>query len=457
MNATEAVETMRGDLAQTAERWTGARLWSEQREILKIMSRPGARLAVRTGHSVGKTYAAAALICAFLPTHRNARVVTTAPTWLQVQDLLWAEVNRLHSESDKPLGGKCDTTRWRIDKNWFAVGLSTDDKKRFQGHHAAHLLLVFDEASGVREDIWEAAESLMAGQDVRWLAIGNPLSAHGSFAKCFTGGSGWKTMHISCQDSPNISGEMDIPGGVTQTWIDAMAEKWGTDSAFYKSRVLGEFPDDEEDESLVPLAWITQATERATKASGAKVLGVDVARYGADETVVCVRQGGRIVRLVGWRKKALTETAGRVIAIAREEGVPPCRIAVDDTGVGGGLTDNLDEHYNTGTQRKGKVTAVNFGSKPDDDEHYENAKAEIYWRLREALDPGKGGDLALPDDEDLLGGLRQRYRFTSRGKLAIESKDQVKARLGRSPDRADALALTYANPKEAVVPRVRIF
>ena len=170
------------DLARTAERILGMRLAAAQREILRHMSVPRARLAVRTGHGVGKTYAAAALVLAFGATHPGCRVVTTAPSWLQVRDLLWAEMNALFRRARVPLGGRISSTRWQIAEDRFAVGLSTDETERFQGRHAPHVLVVFDEASGVRPALWDAAEGLMAGADGRWLVIGNPTRARGRFA-----------------------------------------------------------------------------------------------------------------------------------------------------------------------------------------------------------------------------------------------------------------------------------
>jgi len=429
----------RRDLTQVAENVLGARLTAAQQHILRVMSAHGARLAVRTGHGVGKTYAAACLVLSFVASHPGSRAITTAPTWLQVRDLLWAEISALHRRARLPLGGAISATRWRLAEDWFAVGLSTDEAERFQGRHAPHVLVVFDEAPGVRDAVWLAAESLMAGEDARWLAIGNPTRPRDRFAECFRPDSDWETLRISCLEAPNVTGEAHIPGGVTSAWINRMRSTWGEGSALFRSRVLGEFPLEEED-ALIPHAFVTAAQARTARGEGAPRLGVDVARYGKDFTALVVRRGARIERIETLARTSVIEAADRVKRLAREFGVAPGDIAVDDTGLGGGVTDLLDDHF-----RPRRVRAVNFGARAFDTDRFENARAELYWRLRDALDPLGPRPLALPPEEAALADeLAIRFRLTARGRIAVEPKDRLRARLGRSPDRADALALSFA-------------
>lgn len=436
--AARAAHRLRHDLVRVAALCLGVRLTAAQQRVLRVLSAPGARLAVRAGHAVGKTYAAACLAASFLVTHPGCRVVTTAPTWLQVRDLLWAEIRALHARAPLPLGGAVHATRWVLAPDWFAVGLSTDEPERFQGRHAPHVLVVFDEAPGVREEVWLAAESLCASPDARWLAIGNPVSPRDRFASCFRPGSGWETLHLSCLEAPNVTGEAFLPGGVTREWIEERRRDWGEGSPLFLSRVLGEFPAEEED-ALIPLALLTAAQAREAVPEGAPRLGVDVARYGRDRTALLVRRGPCIACVRTLARSSVPGVAGHVSALAREHGVAPEDIAVDDTGLGGGVTDALDEHF-----RPRRVRAVQFGARADDPDRFENTRSELYWRVREALG-ALDAPLALPP---LAAGLAEelglRYRLTKSGRIAVEPKDALRARIGRSPDCADALALTFA-------------
>lgn len=439
----EFISRARADLSYAAEHLLGLKLWSKQKEILRLMSKPRMRLAVRTGHGVSKTHAAAALVNCLLPLYKNTRIITTAPGWSQVRDLLWAELRMMHRNAPQSLGGRPDTTRWELAPDWFAVGVSTTEADRFQGRHAAHVLIIFDEASGVSPDIWDAAETLMQGADSRFLAIGNPTDPQSEFAKCFTSPL-WTKMHISCLDAPNITGEMDIPGGVTQAWIDEMRIKWGEKSPWYQAHVLGEFPSDDI-EAVIPWTWIVKAQSREPKKERLlprPILGVDVARFGKDRIVWMVRDGWRIPHTEVKRKSPITSTIGRTIQLANQFSVATKDICVDDTGVGGGVTDGLREAL------EGSVTAVNFGGAADDKEHFANRGAELFWRLREHLDPDpreeQGERLCLPDDAELAQELARRYAIDSKGRIALEKKDDLHARIGRSPDKADTLAMTYA-------------
>lgn len=446
VKAAEAVRTYRKDLSLVARQVVGLKLTKRQRQILRIMSSPGTRLAVASGHGPGKTYAAAALVLAFTSCYPGCRVLTTAPTFTQVRDLLWSEVRKLHRRSVMPLGGKVDLVRWTLDDDWFAVGISTKEPERFQGRHAKHVLVVFDEAPGVPEPIWMGAEALMTGEDCRWLAIGNPVSPGDKFAECWKDAA-WRTLTVSSYEAPNVTGEMHVPGGVTAQWIERMEQKFSKDSPVFKCRVLGEFPDGDSEQIIAPLSWVEKSRriERDRPDSNEyPKLGVDVARFGKDETVFCIRQGGDIWLYKTLAVSSVTEVIGHTIKLCREWKIRGSEVYVDDTGVGGGVVDGLHEAYSP------TVNAVNFGSAPTDSEHFANKKAEMYWSIRKALDPESpmgydGPRLKIPEGEDLLAeDLSQRYTLNSKGRIIMEPKEEFTKRVGRSPDRGDALALTFA-------------
>lgn len=216
--------------------------WSKQRQILDSV-RKNKRTAVRSCHGVGKTATAAVAVLEFM-LEGPCRVVTTAPTWAQVEQLLWREIAMRH-KNIQPSFGTLYKTSLEVAPDWFALGLSTDTPERFQGHHANRMLLVVDEASGVDEAIYNAAEGFLTADGARILLIGNPTRTTGTFYRAFKPDSGWERIHISALDSPNFTGEA-VPDEVsralvTPEWVMDAKRQWGEESPQYRIRVLGEF------------------------------------------------------------------------------------------------------------------------------------------------------------------------------------------------------------------------
>jgi phage terminase large subunit len=457
----------------------GSRWWEKQREAARAVA-SSRRTAVKSANGVGKTYLAADLALWFLYTHRPALVLTTAPTERQVRHLLWEEIRRRFRGARVALPGELRTTRLQVGEGWFALGLSTDEGVRFQGFHAENLLIVFDEASGIPEEIWEAAEGVAVGRNNRILAIGNPLCTSGRFYRIFQEDSGWTKRTISALDHPNVTGRGPaIPGAVTPEAIDERVREWceeigslgdrvvGSLSAqrpndpmtqspdifvwrgrryrpnnAFRIRVLGEFPD-AEDDSLIPLRWIEAAMARTLPAKGCRRAAADIARFGGDSTVIGVRAGPVVTRMDVTRGADTMEVAGRIVQMARAE--KPESIAVDSIGLGAGVLDRLNE---LGVQG---VEGVNVALPAGDPERFANRRAELYWGLRERF---RAGDIAIPHDEALCEELTAiRYRHTSRGQIEIESKEEMKKRGLHSPDRADMLALLFDGGGETLPPR----
>ena len=171
----------------------------------------------------------------YLTAFPESRVVTTAPTFSQVRDLLWSEINAAVGKAPEGLFPPCDATRLTISRSWFAVGLSTDRPERFQGHHAENLLLVVDEASRVHDDIYEAAEGFLTSPNARVLLIGNPTQTSGTFYRAFHSESHlYNTIHISAWDTPNVTGE-EVPDParkalVSPDWVEQRKQQWGEGS-----------------------------------------------------------------------------------------------------------------------------------------------------------------------------------------------------------------------------------
>ena len=418
----------------------GVELWSRQRDILRSVFQHR-RTVVPSGHGVGKTFVAAVAVMAFLWLRRPSKVITSAPTWRQVETILWAEITRLAitlrervAMMDPP---DALTTRLRISPDHFAIGVSSDDPAAFHGYHAPHVLVILDEAAGIVErDKWVAIDSLTSTGDAHILAIGNPTASSGQFFDACR--SGWNRIRISCLDSPNFTDEPVSENVrrhlVTPEWVEEKRHQWGEDSPLFASRVLGEFPR-EDDRTLIPLAWVDAAQQRVVVDNGRpRLLGVDVARFGSDQTVYVGVFGGNAVILGHDTGRDTMQVAGRAAALAREHGIET--IAIDDIGVGGGVTDRLRE-----LDLSARIIGVNVGEAAVDSERFANRRTELWWLLREWIrDTGQ-----IPDDDLLLADLTSsQYVYTSRGQLRLEPKEETRKRLGRSPDYGDALMLTFA-------------
>jgi len=163
-----------------AERALGVDLWSKQVEVLEAL-RDGPRVTVRACHGVGKTFVAASAALWFLYTRKPSVVLTTAPTGRQVRQVLWRQLRALHRRARYSLGGELHLTRLELGDEWFGLGLATDEPDRFQGFHSESILLIVDEAAGVREEIFDAVEGVLTTEGAKTLLIGNPTSQSGYF------------------------------------------------------------------------------------------------------------------------------------------------------------------------------------------------------------------------------------------------------------------------------------
>jgi len=398
---------------------------------------------------VGKTFVAADALLWFFHGFGPCIVVTTAPTWRQVKTLLWGEVRGQFKRSERRLeemgiggfGGILKETELRRDDRWYAVGLSTAEPERFQGYHSPRMLVIFDEAPGVRECVWEAAEGLMTSEHCRMLAIGNPLSPGGPFYEACRSKI-WRTIRVPATESPNaVSGADEWPGLVTRRWVDERRDVWGEGSSLFRSRALGEFPEEGPD-TLIALSLLERAMDEAGgEASGGSVgIGADVARFGDDRTVITAVRGGRVVRRVAMRGRDLMDTASRIADMAREFAGADVRIAVDDTGLGGGVTDKLRE---LGLD----PLAMNFGGRalrnPD---RFERLRDELWWNGRERFREGSVGGINEEDVEDLSG---VKTGYSESGRVRIEAKADIKSRRGRSPDSGESLLLALWAERDA--------
>lgn len=401
------------------------------------------RVAVRSCHNSGKTVCAAALTQWFARCFSPSLVLTTAPTLRQVKEQLWKEIGSFQRAASLP--GALAAMDLTVSPNQKALGLTTNTPERFQGWHEQNILIIVDEASGVEEPIYQAIEGCLTTVNAKLLLIGNPNNASGSFYEAFRSDL-YDCHHIAAVDVP----ESILPS----EWAKERRGEWGADSPLYQVRVLGDFPDQGED-TLIRMSWAQAAQERdgIFSDNDQVELGVDIARFGTDESVLYVRQGGRIVGVDGWRGSDTQVSAGRIAAACRQ--YRAATVKVDDIGVGGGVTDALRHTFRVSGVT---ITGVNVGESAFDSEKFANRRAELYWGLRERF---REGTIAIPaEDSLLLDQLTQiRFGYTPRGQIKIESKDELKKRRPagtkwQSPDRADALMLAFATIPSGFVPYV---
>ena len=412
--------------------------WSKQEEILQSVA-DYRRTAVRSCHGVGKTKCASWVMLWFLFTHPDSVVITTAPTFQQVESLLWREIRSAYAGSRIPLGGpatKVLNTEISVGEKWFAIGLSTDKPERFQGFHAesGNILLICDEASGINQQIFDAAEGFLTSQGSRLLLIGNPTQLSGEFYNAFRT-TLYHKIHMSAFDSPNIKdGYISRPYLITPEWVDEKRQKWGEENPLWYARVLGEFPE-QGDDTLISLADIEAAQARyADQQPGLpSILGVDVARFGTDSTVIMHRQGQKVSLFKQIRKHDTMAVTGAVIDAMRTTRADKCQI--DVCGLGAGVYDRLKE-------QKIACVAMNAGERSENPDMFLNRRAEWYWNLRDAF---KNGTIAIPPMDELAAQLAGiKYKFTSKGQVQIESKEDMKSRGVSSPDLADAVCLAWS-------------
>lgn len=420
----------------------GLRLWSRQEELL-LACATHSRVAVRSGHKVGKSTAACALALWWVCTRPSGRVVLTSASGRQVRSILWRELRRLHREARTPIGGDLHDVPdagLQFADGREVVGFSTDKPERFAGISGHELLFIVDEASGVPETIFEALEGNRAG-GARVVMLSNPTQTSGTFFDAFhTRRSFWKTLHISSEEASKVT--PPVPGLATKDWVLEKQSEWGKDSPIYGVRCGGEFPK-EGTQQVISLAALSAALDRweETEAGDTLEIGLDVARFGDDETVFCPRLGSLVMPLEVLPAADGINTAGRAreraLQIAKEAKITSKpRIKVDVIGVGAGVFDTLSRFDDI------EVVAVNSANTADDEKLYANLRAQLHFGVREFLAEG-----SIPHDAKLEAEIvTPLYAFDARGRYVVESKKEIKARVGRSPDRFDALALAVYSP-----------
>ncbi len=396
------------------------------------------RIAVASGHGVGKSALIAWIIHWFVSTREFPQVVVTASTMTQLNTKTWREVAKWHRLMLHAHWFKWTATKFShvaYPETWYATAIpwSKSNPDAFAGTHEKYVLIVYDEANAVDDVIWETTEGALTTPKAIWLAFGNYTRITGRFHGCFAGP----------QRDRWIRRQIDSRGAkkANQAQIEEWLEDHGEDSDFFRIRVRGIAP------RVGSMQFISQElVDRRYKAEGyedaPKILSLDVARSGDNKSVIGLRQGRRFeirAKYLGLKSDQLVDRFCEVI-----DEVDPDAIVVDGDGLGGPVVDFIRRrNYH---MRRGKDILTEFhGSPPALDRRlWYNRRTEIWATMRDALENG----LEIPDDLELKADLvGPEYTFQLRDGIdlpLLESKKDMMARGVASPDAADCLAMTYA-------------
>jgi phage terminase large subunit len=433
-------------------------------KCIQVSSESGLFLCGKQMIPTHNSYVVARIIISFLYYYalqgKTAKAITTAPTFRQVEKVVWKEVRAAINKSKIPLGGHLTKVEYKISDDIFAFGFSPDNPDAAQGIHDENLLIVIDEASGVPNIIHEAMNAMLTSENNHEIMIGNPTQANGYFFESFSSPL-WNKISISAFETPNFTYNkiktpqqladmtqeevmklpLPAPYLTTPMWVWERVIEWGIDSIPFQSRVMALFPT-EGDDVLIPFSLCEKSLEYEIKnksKTSTKAIGIDVARYGSDTTTLTCVDSEEVLDVTWHSGKSLMKTVAKAVKMFKAMGMSKktdCFV-VDDTGLGGGVTDRLLElGYN--------VVAVNFGAKKlcasfTSEINPKNDKAVIFWFLQDKI---KNGNFKIIDKGKLLAQLPTvRYNITTSDQFEILSKDAMKKEGLTSPDFADSLAL----------------
>lgn len=426
------------------------------------------RVAVRGPHGLGKTGLASIVVLWFALTREQAgldwKVLTTASAWRHLTIYLWPEIKKWANRLDweelgrPPFNDRTELLDLHLKQHHGAASAVASSKPELiEGAHADSLLYLIDEAKIVPDGVWDAIEGAFSGgrmegyPEALALAISTPGPPVGRFYEIHKKAPGledWWTRHVKVDEAM-------AAGRISQQWVDMRRKQWGADSALFANRVLGEFHASDED-SLIPLSWVDAAIERwqlwveagrpELALQHPQVLGVDVARSGRDMTVFAPRVGYLIKEFILHNNADTMKTAALVGPLIHESDDDRPRVTgvIDTIGVGAGVYDRLRElkqpvvPYTGSAKTSFRDQTGEYG--------FRNTRSAAYWNMRQLLDPANESMVMLPDDDLMVSDLTTPTWDIVSGApplIVVEKKEDVVERLGRSPDRGDAVIMSF--------------
>lgn len=388
-------------------------------------------IAIASGHGAAKTALVAWVIQWFMSCRAHPQVVCTANTESQLTTKTWREVAKWHKLAANKHWFEWTATSFFLKahpETWRANAIpwSENNTEAFAGTHEESVLVVYDEASKISDKIWEVTDGVFTTRKNIWLVCGNGTRNAGRFYDCFHKNKKyWKTWNI---DSRTCK-------AANKSYLEKLIEQYGgedTDQA--RVRVRGLFP-----RTATRQLISTEAVEKCQNHESEgfeyqpKVIGVDIARFGENSSTICIRQGRKVNEIEVLPKQDLMMTAHHVAEVIKRE--KPVQVFVDGSGIGAGVVDRL-------RQLNYSVVDVNGGNQSLNP-RFLNKRAEMWWETKEFIE----GLCELPKDPRLKEELTCiEYDFTDKGRIRLDRKSDIMEKYGFSPDRADALALTFAYP-----------
>jgi hypothetical protein len=424
------------------------------------------RTMIKSANGTAKSFEVSAMIAwaaSVFPPGETISIVS-APSVAQIEKVIWAYLKSFYgmaaAKSNKLPGWINESLEWNWEgpagKVFLAYGRKPPEQDAvsvFQGVRSqfGRTFVWFDEAGGMSKGMYTAAEAVLTGTDARFTGIGNPDNSGTEFEAVFrTLQAEYNLFTISAFDLPSLTGERVYPKTIegdemearmlkaltSRKWVEHKQRIWGEGDARYKAKVLGEFPGDSDNAFFGQAAYDKAAdTDIPEDRSIPPILGVDVARYGQDESVIYVNRGGRVRLNEAWGKTDLVETARKVHQTANRIGAGEVRI--DASGVGGGVYDML-ERLPEFEDKVYLLIAIDGGFRSPDIAQWANVRAYNHDHLRKQMMSGDI-DLDFEDKELREQLLGVTYRFSPRGGVQITPKDEMKTVMDGSPDRLDAV------------------
>ncbi len=403
----------------------------QQREVLQDIDSGSKQIAIKSGHGTGKTVIQAWVMMWVGLFKYDAKNPATAPTASQLSVLLLPEVEKwrrnLPEELKNAIVVKSDTISFETGNMTVARTARKEAPEGLQGFHASFLLWIVDEASGVPLPIFEVIDGSLTGDDYLYIMTANPTRTSGYFFDAFNKNSSLWSLHtFNAEESENVS----------KASIERKKVQYGEDSDEYRVRVLGQFPMLDTDALFsYDLIRKSMIDRDDIDREGVKTVTIDVARYGDDDSVTSKRRGMEIFGMVAKHGLNTTEIASWGAKVAREldEDMGIDAVVVDGTGgYGGGVVDKM--------LPLGLPIIEAIYSNAATDNRYLNKRAEMYYNLRAWME--RGGK--LPKDTKLEEELMATsYAIQENGKVKLIPKQAIKEDIGRSPDRADSVAMHF--------------
>ena len=414
-----------------------------QDEILTSLGE-NERTAVRAPRGSGKT-APAAWAAWWFATTRDGddwKNPTTAGSWLQLKRFLWPEIHKWARRirwdrlgRERPTQLELLTLRMALDTGE-SFAINSRDADLLEGAHAEHLLAIIDEGKAVPDKSWDAIEGYFSDPGEKLaLALSVPGAPIGRFFDICMQNPGyeeWHPIHVTIDRA--LAADRIRP-----EWVDARRVQWGEDSALFKNHVLAEFGG--EPDATIPLAWIELAMNRESAGPRVMTISADIADTGSDETIIAYRGADEITEFEEVVGLDLMGQAERITNRLPRGGLA----VIDSIGIGAGVFSRVKQLVGAAGRVVGFVASE--GTKRRDASgqfRFRNKRSAAWWGMRELLDPESGFELVLPRDDMLLGDLAApKWSEHAGGVIQVESKDDIKKRLGRSTDRGDAVVMAF--------------